>query len=265
MAQHSLPFDGGTVKLWKIVSQDANALIGVSFVYVNNAYGSGFADAMGEAFQSKGGKVLNKVSYESGKSSYRPVLNSAMEGEPDALVFVSYPESFTTLAKQAFEMGIKDDVEYIASDGIVSDAVEQNVPPKAINGLVGLNPTPPVKSENYQNYVDAFEEAHGKTPTIWSAYAYDAMMLTAIAIEAAGEASSTPIRDNIYDISRPDGTEVSSFSEAKPELDSGNAVNYQGVSGTVDLTDAGDVPGTYRKFEVVNGKFELGEFISSKA
>jgi len=242
-----------------------NGIESMSFVYVNNAYGNGFAESMGEAFENLGGTVAGSVSYESGKSSYRPVLEDATNGDPEALVFVSYPESFTTMIRQAYEMGLKDQVEYFASDGIISDAVAENVPAEAINGMRGLNPTPPVESDTYQNYVDRYEESYDKQPTIWSAYAYDATMLVALAIEAAGEAESTPIRDNIYDVSRPEGTEVDTFAGAKAELDDGNDINYQGVSGSVDLTDAGDVPGTYRKWEVVEGEFVMGDFVDAEA
>lgn len=251
----------------KAMAQQAvdNGIDSMSFVYVNNAYGSGFADSMEEAFEDLGGTGHARVPYESGKSSYRPELNEAMEGNPEALVFVSYPESFTTLIKQAFEMGLKEEVQYLASDGIVSDAVEENVPAEAINGMIGLNPAPPVESEAYQDYLNLYEETYDKTPTIWSAYAYDATMLTAIAIEAAGEAESTPIRDHIYDISRPEGTKVANFSEAKAELEAGNSVDYDGVSGSVNLSDAGDVPGTYLKWEVVDGEFKMGELMDVSA
>lgn len=238
-----------------------NGIETMSFLYVNNSYGGGFADAMGTAFQEAGGTVAKKIPYESGKSTYKPELNKAMEGDPDALVFVSYPQSFTTIIKQAYEMGLKDKVQYFASDGIVADSVEQNVPARAMNGMKGLNPTPPVESDTYNNYLDRYQEAYDKKPTIWSAYAYDATMLTAIAIQAAGQAESQAIRDNIYDISRPEGTKVTSFSEAKSELENGNNVNYEGVSGSVDLSDAGDVPGTYRKWEVIDGEFTMGELV----
>jgi hypothetical protein len=90
-------------------------------------------------------------------------------------------------------------------------------------------------------------------------------MLAAIAIQAAGEAKSAAIRDSIYEISRPPGTEVTNFADAKAELQSGNEINYQGVSGTVNLSDAGDVPGIYRMFEVVDGEFTFGEYIEAPA
>lgn len=237
----------------------------ISFVHVNNSYGIGFAESMKSAFVDNGGEVLNTVSYESGKSSYRPVLNKATEGDPDGLVFVAYPESFATMIKQAYELGLKDQVQYIASDGIVGDAVEQNVPARAINGMIGLNPTPPVNSDVYQGFVDEFNSTYEKTPSIWAAYAYDATMLAAIAIQAAGDAESAAIRDSIYEISRPPGTEVSNFADAKSELNSGNEINYQGVSGTVDLSDAGDVPGTYQLFDVVDGEFVFGEYVETPA
>lgn len=237
----------------------------LSIIMVNNDYGIGFANAMEKAYTSAGGEVKNKVKYESGKSSYKPQLNQAMEGSPEGLVFISYPQSFTTMVKQAFEMGLKQKVTYLAGESIVSNAVEQNVPAKAINGMIGTNPSPPVKDETYKNFASKFKNEFNKSPTVWAAYTYDAVMLTALAIQAADEFTSKALRDQVYDLSRPQGKKVTSFQAGKKELEAGNDIDYQGVSGSVNLNDAGNVPGTYRKWEVVDGKFEMGSFIEVSA
>ncbi len=246
------------------VASDAG-VSSAAIVLVNNDYGTGFANAMEEAFTAAGGEITGRVTYESGKSSYRPQLNRAMEGDPEALVFIAYPQSFTTMAKQAFEMGIKDQVQYVAGESVVADATEQNIPAEAIDGMIGTNPSPPVESDTYQSFATSFQDAYDRTPTVWAAYTYDAFNLVALAIQRADEFTSEAIRDNVYAVSRPDGTEVSSFSTGKAELEAGNEVNYQGVSGTVDLNDAGDVPGTYRRWTVEDGAFRMGEFIEVTA
>lgn len=232
-----------------------------SIVLVNNDYGLGFADAFESAFTAEGGTVISRVPYESGKSSYKPQLNKAMEGQPEAITFIAYPKSFSTMIKQAYEMGLKDKVQYIGGESMVADSTEQNVPAKAFNGMIGTNPSPPKQSEEYKQFASSFKEEYDKNPTVWAAYAYDAMNLNALAIQKSGSYESKAIRDAVYEVSRPEGTEVQTFSKGKEELEKGNKINYQGVSGSVDLNESGDVPGTYQRWVVEDGKFVMKSYI----
>ncbi|MDY6765695.1 MAG: ABC transporter substrate-binding protein [Halobacteria archaeon] len=232
-----------------------------SVIMINNDYGRGFADVLQQKFEEGGGKVLKKVPYSSGQASYKSQLNSAMEGDPGALMFIAYPQSFTTMAKQAFEMGIKDQVKYIGAESTLADQIKNNVPAKALEGMVGTTPTAPTESDSWKNFVSNFESKHGERPTVWSAYSFDATMLAALAIEAADSFDSKSLRDAIYPLSRPEGTKVSSFEEAKSELQAGNQINYEGVSGSVDLNEAGDVPGVYRWWKFTNGDYQMQGFL----
>lgn len=232
-----------------------------SVIMVNNDYGRGLAEAFQGAYENDGGTVETLVPAESGRSSYEPQLNEAMDPDPEALTFIVYPESFQTMIRQAYEMGVHDDAEIFAAESIVSDEVEQNVDQEAINGMKGTNPSPPVESDIYQNFADEFQAEYDRTPTVWASYTYDAYMLIALALQKAGEYDSTALRDVIYDLARPPGTEVSSFAEGKSELEDGNEINYEGVSGSVDLNEDGDPPGTYQHWEVIDGTFEMQGFM----
>jgi branched-chain amino acid transport system substrate-binding protein len=69
------------------------------------------------------------------------------------------------------------------------------------------------------------------------------MMLMALAMHKAGEATGTAIAENIQSVSRPsgDGDEVvtvDEFQKAKDLIDEGTAINYQGASSPVDMNDS---------------------------
>ena len=232
-----------------------------AIIMVNNDYGRGFADVLETRFDEGGGTITNKVAYNSGKSSYRPQLNQAMQGDPDAIMFIAYPESFTTMAKQAFEMGIKDRVQYVGAESTLADPIKNNVPARALDGMIGTTPSAPTENEGWQSFVSAFREKHGQEPTVWAAYSYDATMLSALAIQKAPEFTGSALREAIYPVSRPEGTTVSSFEAAKSELEAGNDVDYAGVSGSIDLNEAGDVPGTYKWWRFANGDYRMQGFL----
>lgn len=242
-----------------------NDVSSASVIMVNNDYGQGLADAFKTRFEEMGNTVETMVPAEQGRSSYSTQLNEATGSEPGAIVFVVYPQTFQTMIREAYEMGVQSDYETFGAESMVSDEVENNVSPEAINGMKGTNPSPPIESEVYKDFAEDFQNEYDRQPTVWAAYAYDAYMLLGLAIHAAGEYSSDAVNEQIYEISRPDGTEVSTIAEGKSELDDGNAINYQGASGNVDMDENGDPAGTYQNWEVIDGTFEMQGFVDTDA
>ncbi|WP_247730734.1 ABC transporter substrate-binding protein [Halovivax limisalsi] len=234
-----------------------------SVIMVNNDYGQGLADAFKARYEELGNTVETMVPAEQGRSSYSAQLNEATNAEPEAVVFIVYPQSFMTMIREAYEMGIQEDYSVFGAESMVSDEVENNVSAEAINGMKGTNPSPPIESEVYQNFAEDFQNEYDRQPTVWAAYAYDAYMLLGLAIHAAGEYGSDAVKEQIYEVSKPDGTEVSSIAEGKSELDAGNSINYQGASGNVDLDENGDPSGTYQHWEVIDGAFEMQGFVDT--
>jgi branched-chain amino acid transport system substrate-binding protein len=232
-----------------------------SVILVNNDYGRGFTDVLQSRFEEAGGTITNTVPYNSGEASYRPQLNQATEGDPDAIMFVAYPESFTTMARQAFEMGIKDQYEYVGAESTLAEPIRENVPARALDGMIGTTPSAPTETDAWQSFVSAFRDRYDTQPSVWAAYSYDATLLSALAIEVADEFSSSALRESIYSVSRPEGTTVSSFEAAKEELGAGNQIDYSGVSGSIDLNEDGDVPGTYQWWRFEDGDYRTQGFL----
>lgn len=240
-----------------------NDISSVSVIMVNNDYGQGLADAFQARYEELGNTVETMVPAEQGRSSYSAQLSEAENPEPEGIVFIVYPQTFQTMIREAYERGIQENYEIFGAESMVSDEVEQNVDPAAINGMRGTNPSPPIESEVYQTFAEEFQNEYDRQPTVWAAYAYDAYMLLGLAIHAAGEYGTDAVKNEIYEISRPEGTEVSSIAEGKSELDAGNQINYQGASGNVNLDENGDPSGTYQHWEVIDGTFEMQGFVET--
>ena len=104
-----------------------------------------------------------------------------------------------------------------------------------------------------------FEALHGypvgATPFVTQMY--DAMALMAFAIEAAGSDDSTAIRDALRGVANPPGVEImAGADEIKRGLElirSGQDINYQGISGPVDIDDNGDVSGQIEIWRITGG------------
>ena len=78
-------------------------------------------------------------------------------------------------------------------------------------------------------------------------------------------ATGPAIGDVVRDVTRPEGETVFSFAAAKEvRQDGGTAadVNYEGVSGPLDLDENGDPQGFYQVFEVNDHQYEFTDFIT---
>jgi len=188
----------------------ANALYDKGFRKVamlapNNAYGSGIARSVADAFTGKGGQVVASELYTEGQPNYRQELARLANADPDVYVVTTYGRDGATINAEMFELAMTSkpvfDI-YLSQDVPDSDA-------KAVEGRIGMDVTSSVGGSEYATY---YRQTYGEGfMTSFSGFAYDAVFLAALAIEKAGA---------------PDAGKVAA---AIPEV----AVSYQGVTGAL--------------------------------
>jgi branched-chain amino acid transport system substrate-binding protein len=169
------------------------------------------------------------------------------------------------MVNEAYDQGYNEQVDYYGAESTVADSIIENTEPGSMDGMTGITESAPVDQESYQQFQSAFEDQFDTSPTVWSAYAYDAVTIAAIATEAAGEFTGSALQEVVRDVTRPEGQQVYTFEEAKQILaDGGSAsdVNYEGVSGPVDFDENGDPPGYYQIYQVTDHSYEYGDFIT---
>ena len=188
----------------------ANALYDKGFRKVamlapNNAYGSGIARSVADAFTGKGGQVVASELYTEGQPNYRQELARLANADPDVYVVTTYGRDGATINAEMFELAMTSkpvfDI-YLSQDVPDSDA-------KAVEGRIGMDVTSSVGGSEYAAY---YRRTYGEGfMTSFSGFAYDAVFLAALAVEKAGA---------------PDADKVAA---AIPEV----AVSYQGVTGAL--------------------------------
>jgi branched-chain amino acid transport system substrate-binding protein len=251
--------------LAQLVSDDGHDTVAVT--WINNDYGTGLSDVFAETFESDlGGTVAYNEPHDQGQSSYSGILTEMASTDASAWVFITYANEYTVMVNEGFDQGYNTAVDYYGAESTVADSIIENTPAGSMDGMKGITESAPQDQENYQNFVSAFESAYDATPTVWSAYAYDAVTVAAIAIEAADEFTSEALASVVRDVTRPEGEEVFNFEEAAAILQDGGSpsdINYQGVSGPVDLDENGDPPGFYQIYSVEDHEYVFGDYITS--
>ncbi|MFC1848538.1 ABC transporter substrate-binding protein [Chloroflexota bacterium] len=232
-----------------------------SALYVNNAYGQGLAMAFEASFEAEGGTVLELVPTESVQPSYASELSKATEGDPDVLLALSYPESAQIYLREAIEGGYID--TFMFCDGTKSPAMNTALGAEAVEGVYGTNagtPTTGVQTA-FQEAFEASFAVMQQLPYIDTTY--DAVVLIALAAEKAGTTTdSAAIRDALRDVSNPPGEVVGpgidGIKRALELIAAGEDINYEGVGGSQDFDENGDVFSTIEIW-----KIEGGEIVST--
>lgn len=200
-------------------------------------------------FEEGGGKVLNYVTYNPDATAFKAETIQAFEGTPDFIHISGYEPDVTGVLRAAYEANLK--TTFVIPAFAVSGETIANLGPAA-EGLIMVAEGVDEQSGAFKAIQTLFpENSYQPHP----AQAYDMVILTALAIEAAKDATGVGINSALRAISGPPGTAVSSFEEGAKLLREGQEIDYQGASGPIDFDENGNiVKASFRIAEVKDGK-----------
>jgi len=223
----------------------------MAVMYVDNQGGVSFGQTVAESFEKLGGTVTAEVSFSAGKSSYRSELNKAFADDPEFVSLTAGAQTGSTIINQWHELdlggvwGLSNDMK---TSGFVSDLGQK------LEGSYAIAPSH--GGSQYETFVEDYKEKTGSEPKPFTPEAYDAMNLVALALAKAGENSRQAVADNLGAVSKPDGTVVSTFADGTDALDAGDAVDYNGASGPVNLDGKGNVRSDFGMFQSTGDAWE---------
>lgn len=228
----------------------------LSFIYVNNSYGKGLADATGDWFEQDGREVLAKIPYATGKTSYQGEIRQATKGDPDSVALIGYPENGVKILRQAVSGGYTG--KFLFPDGMRDPSIVENVGTQFLNGTYGTNPGSK-KTPSKVTFNQTYKEEYGSLPPKpFMPNGYDATVVISLALEKAGSVDSVAIRDNLRSIANPPGEKiyagVDEFKEALQLLEQGKEINYEGAGGSVDFNKDGDVVSPINVWKIEDGQ-----------
>lgn len=215
-------------------------------LYVDNAYGQGLSQAFAENFEALGGTVTASVPHDDLEAvSYLAQLNQCVEGEPEALVAISYPTGQAMVyLREALENDLIDTFVFV--DGTKEDDIFDLLGWDIFDGMLGTAPGA-VTFQSGLDFDAAFTAEYGEiyqTPFVREGF--DAIIAMALAAQAAGtNTDSAAIRDSLRDVGNAPGTEYSQapadLAAALSDAAAGVDIDYQGASGSVGWDENGDV------------------------
>lgn len=167
----------------------------------NNPFGVGMEIEACKAIKAEGGQCVTKVRYQQGKSDYRPELNRLMSQHPGAVLFTAYGTDSRLILQQAYELGINVAKNWYA-DYPTMWTGQIHKHPQVGEGIKAL--TVGASSDFYQSqYAKPYKAAYGQGPTTaFGGFAYDSMMLAAMAVQKAGSTNPDKVAKALMAVSR---------------------------------------------------------------
>lgn len=208
-------------------------------------YGTAIADGFVEAWRELGGEIGHDVRYSPGEVS-AATAQEIVADDPDALLIVDFPESFSLLAEHLEATDAYDPAITWSTDGLAVG----DLPAAAIDGLRGTVPGTPDADESTEAFFELYEEAAPADveSQTFDAHVFDAVVLCFLAAYAAGDDEGQGVAEQLERVSAPPGEPFTwrELPEAMRALAAGQQIDYQGASGGIDLDSNGDpTAGTY--------------------
>lgn len=212
----------------------------VYIIYVNDAWGSGFAAYVNSRFKDIGGSVIDMVGYDPKKNDFSAELATAAPrikeainsyGSDKVAVLVIGREEVATIASQAESYPELMSITWFGTDGTALNSKIIEVAGKQLATVKLISPIfAPTESPKYVDFANRFRARVGENPGTWPALTYDCTMLVGLSIIEAGKYDGEAIKN------------------ALPLI----AKRYFGASGWTLLDDNGDrAGGNYDAWAVV--------------
>lgn len=192
-------------------------------------------------FERFGGTVTKEIVITPGQSSYLGELRDLASDDPEVVFMAVSQVTGANIMKQAYQRGYEWETwvsqELAQQDFINAAGVE------VAKGLKTWTPGQRDDDESWMRFVGMYEDAYGEPAQsgFYQAETYDAIMVTALAMAAGGEATGAAVDANLSAVANPPGEVVNTYEEGIRLLGEGQEINYEGVSGSIDFNETGNV------------------------
>jgi branched-chain amino acid transport system substrate-binding protein len=200
----------------------------MALVVINNDAGSGYIEAFGTVFKSKGGKISENVFLDPGKVDFRTQVLKVRASKPEGVFLASTVKEAAIFIKQSKEVGFVP--KWFSMTTIQSDELFK-IAGSSAEGLVFVAEGGDDSDITYKTFATQYEKRFGASPTMNALNGYDAInLLVPLVAQYGGEGQK--IRDGLY-----------------------QTKSYKGVGGVLSFDQNGDAKKPLKLMMAKNGRF----------
>lgn len=241
--------------LAQILKERGTSQIAIS--YANEDYGRGLSDSFTQSFVANGGKVTVAAPHDDGKGDYSAEVGTlAAAGGEMLAVFGRADQGGSGIVQTSLESGAFE--TFLLGDGMYSRALLEAFG-SSLDGSIGVVPWS--QGEGADSFERTAKAANFDPDGAFRRESYDAAALIALAMQKAGSADRTAIRDAMLDVANGPGEKILAGELAKglKILKEGGDIDYVGATN-VELIGTGESAGTYREYVIENADYTTIRF-----
>jgi ABC-type branched-subunit amino acid transport system substrate-binding protein len=211
----------------------------VAIVARADDYGKGLADATAKSLESGGATVVSNEAYDPKATNFNATVSKIVAAKPDAVVVIAFEEG-KQIIKGLIEKGLTPDkVGIYGADGLRSEDLPKLVDPKKPEVLDGMKGTAPASADNASFTKELKAFAPDLKELQFAPQVYDCVNVIALAAEAAKSTDASKFKDKMVSVTK-DGEKCNDFASCLKLLKEGKDIDYDGASGPLDFTEAGE-------------------------
>ena len=203
-----------------------------------DSYGEGLLNAFVKNFTEAGGTVTSEILYDPAATTFEAEVSEVKGGAPEAVVLVGFEES-TKVLQEMIKQGVgPQDVQVYLVDGNISTSAYESFPKGTMKGVIA---TVPSGETDLTAFNESLKEIDPDLKDFaYGAQSYDAMMLIALAAEAAGCGDGTAIAAKMADVAGNGGEKCTTYADCLALVKAGTDIDFDGVTGPLDFNQYGD-------------------------
>ncbi|WP_445155000.1 ABC transporter substrate-binding protein [Arthrobacter sp. Hor0625] len=210
----------------------------VGMIVLNDAYGTGLAKNVKSAVEAAGGKVVAEELFNEGDSQFSSQVDKVLAAKPDAIALITFDQAKSIVPLMTGK-GIKP-TQIFMVDGNMSD-YSKDFKAGTLKGAQGTIPGTFAK-DDFKKKLLAIDPA--LKDYSYAGESYDAVNLISLAAEAAKSTKGADIAKQLKAVSEG-GEKCNNFASCVTLLRNGKDIDYDGQSGPVTFSDAGDPTEAY--------------------
>lgn len=216
----------------------------VAIFYKNDDWGQDMGRLVADNLKKLGINVTASIAINDGQASYQAEVTKGISGKPDAIYLALYPKEGISIVRNWISLGGTQ--QMVMTNSLKSDEFRDKVGFKYLAAAMGTDTSSP-RVESATVFVDLYKKRFGSEPNgPGLSNAFDATMITLLAMEAAGKDADGPtIAKEVARVTDPAGVAITAgsagFKKAVAVLKNGGSVMYQGATGNVQFDKNGDV------------------------
>ena len=215
-------------------------------LYRADDYGENLAKSLEDRLENNGVNVGISLGYDPEGTSFDAEVQQFSEAKVDGVVLIAFNEG-AQIISALIEAGIgPGSVPLFLGDGIAGGNLWEDVDPTNPAVLEGARVAAPSSAPNAEEWEgeETFPArfaayAGDGVDTMFSAHAYDTLIVLALASLKAGSTKASDFAPEINDITRG-GAKCGTYLSCAELIADGQDIDYDGASGPLDFKDAGE-------------------------